>query len=170
MAKINFSAEKMEAQEPLINDKFLLKKYPGKGGWTYTVLPETVRKKKTPFGWIQVKGFVDSFELKGYRLMPMSSGNLFLPVRAEIRKKIGKKEGDWVHVVLYADDAPDDISEDLLLCLHDNEDAYSNFLKLSDAEQRAFVSYIYSAKKEETRVERIAQTLEMLEKGQKLQK
>lgn len=167
MAKINFSAVKMQAEEPLVNDKFLLKKYPGKGGWTYTILPETARKKKTPFGWIQVKGFIDEFELKGYRLMPMSSGQLFLPVRAEIRKKISKKEGDWVHVVLYADDAPADIPEELLLCLYDNEEAYSNFLRCSDTEQRAFINHIYSAKKEETRIERIAQTLDMLERGQK---
>jgi hypothetical protein len=170
MAKINFSVVKMQADEPLINDKFLLKKYPGKGGWTYTVLPETVRKKKTPFGWIQVKGFIDSFELKGYRLMPMSSGQLFLPVRAEIRKRIGKNEGDWVHVVLFTDEAPADILEDFLLCLEDNEDAYSNLLKCSDAEQRVFINHIYSAKKEETRIERIAQSLNLLEKGQKLPK
>lgn len=160
----------MQAEEPLINEKFLLKKYPGKGGWTYTVLPETVRKKKTPFGWIQVKGFIDEFELKNYRLMPMSSGTLFLPVRAEIRKKIRKKEGDYVHVVLYADDAPADIPEELLLCLQDNEEAYSGFLKCSDTEQRAFINHIYSTKKEETRIERIAQTLDLLEKGQKLPK
>lgn len=160
----------MQTEEPLVNDDFLLKKYPGKGGWTYTVLPETVRKKKTPFGWVQVRGFIDSFELKGYRLMPMSSGQLFLPVRAEIRKKIGKKEGDRVHVVLYADDAPPDIPEELLLCLQDSEDTYSNFLKCSDTEQRAFIDHIYAVKKEETRIERIAQTLDMLEKGQKLPK
>ncbi len=160
----------MQAENLLVNDKFLLKKYPGKGGWTYAVLPETVRKKKTPFGWIQVKGSIDGFELKSYRLMPMSSGELFLPVRAEIRKKIEKEEGDWVHVLLYADDAPADIPEELLLCLQDNEQAYCNFLKCSDTDQRAFISYIYSAKKEETRIERIAQTLDMLEKGQKLPK
>ncbi len=170
MAKINFSAEKMQADEPLINDKFLLKKYPGKGGWTYTVLPETVRKKKTPFGWISVKGFIDGFELMGYRLMPMSSGQLFLPVRAEIRKKIGKNEGDWIHVVLYTDDAAAEIPEELLLCLHDNEKAYSNFLKCSDTEQRAFINHIYSTKKEENRIGRIAKSLDMLERGQKLPK
>jgi len=137
----------MQAEEPLVNDKFLLRKYPGKGGWTYTILPETVRKKKTPFGWIQVRGFIDGFELKAYRLMPMSSGTLFLPVRAEIRKKIRKKEGDWVHVVLYADEAPIDIPEDLLLCMQDSEDAYSNFLKCTEIEQRAFIYQVCPLKR-----------------------
>jgi len=160
----------MQAEEPLVNDKFLLRKYPGKGGWTYTILPETVRKKKTPFGWIQVRGFIDGFELKAYRLMPMSSGTLFLPVRAEIRKKIRKKEGDWVHVVLYVDEAPIDIPEDLLLCMQDSEDAYSNFLKCTEIEQRAFIYQVCSPKKEETRIERIVKVLQMLEKGQKLPK
>ncbi len=75
-----------------------------------------------------------------------------------------------MHVVLYADDAPADIPEEFLLCLQDSEQAYSNFLKCSDSEQRAFVNHIFSAKKDETRVARIAQTLDMLEKKQKLPK
>ncbi len=54
----------MYTGELLIDDNYLLKKFPGKGGWTYTVLPSTIRKRKTPFGWIQVSGFIDNFELK----------------------------------------------------------------------------------------------------------
>ena len=43
----------------------------------------------------------DGFEIKKYHLMPMGDGNLFLPVRAEIRKKIPGKEGELVHVILF---------------------------------------------------------------------
>ena len=57
----------------------------------------------TPFGWVKVRGFIDEFELKQYKLMPMGAGKLFLPVNAAIRKKIKKQAGDTVKIVLYPD-------------------------------------------------------------------
>lgn len=90
-------------EKPLVNKRYLLEKYPGKGGWTYVSIPEVLRDKSTPFGWVKVKGFIDTFEIKNYRLMPMGNGKLFLPVKAEIRKKINKHAGDWVKIILYAD-------------------------------------------------------------------
>ncbi len=36
----------------------------------------------------------------------MGDGKMFLPVKAEIRKKIKKEAGDWVHVLLYTDNEP----------------------------------------------------------------
>lgn len=158
----------MALAEPLIDDKFLLVKYPGKGGWTYTVLPATIRKNKTPFGWVQVSGYIDDFELKAYRLMPMSSGQLFLPVKSDIRKKISKQAGDWVHVKLFADAIPADAEQDLLLCLNENKEAHNSFLNCSDEERQAFIQWIASARNEQIKLERIAQTLDMLECGQRL--
>lgn len=49
---------------------------------------------------LSVKGIIDNVESKNYKLMPTGNGRLFLQVKTEIRKKIGKKEGDWVAVVL----------------------------------------------------------------------
>lgn len=156
-----------EIEEPLVNKKYLLEKIPGKGGWTYAAIPKVLQNKKTPFGWVKVKGTIDDHEIKNYRLMPMGNGRLFLPVRAEIRKKIGKKEGDYVHVILYPDNSPTEIPNELLLCLMDDPNAYETFLGYSDGEQKAFIDWIYSAKTEDTRVERIARTLHMLSKRQK---
>lgn len=109
----------------LVNKKYLLEKYPGKGGWVYACIPEVLQDKHAYFGWVKVKGRIDDYEFKSFHLMPMGNGKLFLPVKAEIRKKIGKKEGDWVTIVLYA------------------------------------------AKKDETKVERIAKTLNKLANHQK---
>ena len=86
--------------KPLVNKKYLLEKYPGKGGWTYARIPEILQDKNTPFGWVKVMGSIDGYEIKNYHLMPMGNGQLFLPVKAAIRKKIGKETGDWVQVVL----------------------------------------------------------------------
>ncbi|MBA3705146.1 MAG: DUF1905 domain-containing protein [Bacteroidetes bacterium] len=147
---------------PLVNKKYLLEKYPGKGGWTYAAIPEVLQDKNAPFGWVKVKGQIDNFEIKNYKLMPMGNGKLFLPVKADIRKKIGKQAGDYVTVVLFEDNNPTEIPEDLLLCLMDEQIAYETFLSYTDGQQKEFIDWIYSAKTDETKVERIAETLKML--------
>jgi Domain of unknown function (DUF1905) len=114
--------------KPLVNKKYKLFKYPGKGGWIYAVIDEIAPNKKNRFGWVQVSGSVDGFALKRYKLMPMGNGKLFLPVRAEIRKAIGKKEGDTVQVILYADNSGIEIPEEFLLCLEDEPAAKQFFL------------------------------------------
>ena len=40
----------MKKEVPLVNRKFLLEKYPGKGGWTYAAIPEILQNKNNPFG------------------------------------------------------------------------------------------------------------------------
>ncbi|MNF50051.1 hypothetical protein D3C85_456180 [compost metagenome] len=158
----------MESEKPLINKKYLLEKFPGKGGWTYAAIPEVLQDKHAPFGWVKVKGQIDDFEIKNYKLMPMGNGKLFLAVKAEIRKKIGKEEGDWINVVLFADNAPTEIPEELLLCLRDDPPAYKTFLSYTDGQQKEFIDWIYSAKTDQTKVERIAETLRKLAKKNKL--
>ena len=126
-----------------------------------------MQNKKASFGWVKVKGSIDSYVIKNYRLMPMGNGKLFLPVRSDIRKKIGKQAGDYVHIVLFADNDPIQIPEELSLCLADNPTAYETFLSYTEGEQKAFIDWIYSAKRDETKVERITKTLDALEKRKK---
>jgi hypothetical protein len=154
-------------QKPLVNKKYLLEKFPGKGGWTYAVIPEVLQDKKAPFGWVKVKGSIDDYQFKNYRLMPMGNGMLFLPVRAEIRKKTGTKEGDLIHVILYADNDPIEIPEELILCLQDEPEAHKTFFSYTEGEQKEFIDWIYSAKTDETKVDRIAKTLNKLSNNQK---
>ena len=155
-------------KEPLLNKTCLLEKFPGKGGWTYAELPEIKPDKNTSFGMVKVKGTVDDYEIKNYNLMPMGNGKLFLPVKAEIRKKIKKQAGDYVHVILYLDDTPVELPEELKLCLQNEPNAYETFCSYTDGEQKAFIDWIYAAKKEETKVERIVKMLKKLEKGEHL--
>ncbi|WP_018476344.1 YdeI/OmpD-associated family protein [Pontibacter roseus] len=152
----------------LTNKSYLLEKFPGKGGWTYAAIPEIAPDKHAHFGWVRVRGTIDGYELKGYHLMPMGNGQLFLPVRAEIRKKIKKQAGDWVQVILYADNTPQEVPEELLLCLKDEPGAYEQFRNCTDGEQRAIIEWIYSAKTDETKVERIVQTINRLLSNQNL--
>jgi len=153
----------MDKEKPLVNQMYLLEKFPGKGGWTYAVIPEINPSKQSPFGWVTVRGSVDGYPLKHYKLMPMGNGKLFLPVKAAIRKKIKKEAGDWVNVVLFLDETPVVIPDELMECFQ-NEPAAAleSFKKLSDGEQKAYLDWIYSAKKEETKAVRIVRMFEQL--------
>jgi len=154
-------------EKPLVNKEYLLEKSPGKGGWTYTIIPEILPDKKSPFGWVKVKGSIDGVEISKYHLMPSGKGTLILFVKAEIRKKIKKQAGDCVHVILYPDNEPLEVPEELLLCLQDDPEAWPFFNSLNESEQHNYVKWIYSAKTEQTKVDRIAKTLDRLSKRQK---
>jgi len=149
----------------LVNKKYLLERFPGKGGWTFARIPEILQDKKAHFGWVKVRGTIDGYEIRKYHLMPMGNGSLFLPVKAEIRKKIRKKEGDKVHVVLYADTEPLEIPQEMLLCLNDEPAALKFFKSLSESEQKLYIQWIYSAKKEDTKVDRMAICINRLVKS-----
>ena len=88
-------------EKPLVNKKYLLQKFPGKGGWTFAEIPDVLADKHSQFGWVKVRGSIDGFEIKNYKLQPLGNGKLFLPVKAEIRKTIKKQAGDFVQVILY---------------------------------------------------------------------
>jgi plasmid stabilization system protein ParE len=148
--------------KPLVNKKILLEKFQGKGGWTYTRLPGVKPDPHAHFGWIKVRGLIDDFEIRQYHLMPMGNGELFLPVRAEIRKKIKKQAGDTVKVILYRDEEDIYIPEELQSCLDLDPDAKKSFTKLQADQQRDIIQYIYKLKNPENRAERIA---ELMNKG-----
>ncbi len=154
--------------KPLVDQLYLLERFQGKGGWTYIKIPEITQDKKSRFGWRKVRGFIDDYEIRKYHLMPMGKGQLFLPVKGEIRKKIKKKEGDWVRVQLFPDTEPLEIPEELNLCLKEDAEALSFFNKLSESEQKYYINWIYSAKREGTKIDRMAKTMNRLVKGLKM--
>lgn len=150
----------------LVNNTYLLQKFAGKGGWTYALIPEVLQNKGTPFGWVKVTGAVDGIEIR-CKLMPIKNRQLFLPLNAVIRKKINKQAGDTIHVILYPDNEPIQIPEELLLCLKDEPTALHSFNKLTEGEQKNHIDWIYSAKKQETQANRIAAIINQLTTGLK---
>jgi Domain of unknown function (DUF1905)/Bacteriocin-protection, YdeI or OmpD-Associated len=153
--------------KPLVDKKYRLEKFPGKGGWTFARIPEVLQDKNSPFGWVKVRVLIDGVELKNYRLMPMGDGHLFLPVRADIRKKIGKEKDDIVHIILFPDNEALAVPEELTLCLNEEPTARVFFEELSDDEKSAYIKWIYKVKNEETRVERLVTSLARLSKRKK---
>jgi hypothetical protein len=154
-------------EKPLVNKEYLLEKFSCKGGWKFTEIPEILPDKKAPFSWVKVKGSIDGFEISKYHLMPSGKGTLLLFVKSDIRKKIKKEAGDYVHVILYPDNEPLEVPEELLLCLQDDAEALQFFNSLNESEQHSYVKWIYSAKTDRTKEERIVKTLDRLSKSQK---
>lgn len=152
---------------PIVDNEYLLKKFEGKGGWTYAEIPEILQNKDNPFGWVRVRGTIDGFEIKNYNLAPMGNGRLFLPVKLEIRKAIKKNAGDTVRVILFPDNLPTEIPDELKECLENEPGLYEKFMTYSDGEKKGFINWIYSAKTNETKADRIVKTLEKIEKGLK---
>jgi hypothetical protein len=155
-------------EEPIVNQSFLVEKMEGKGGWTYVQIHAIAQSKNAPFGMVRVKGFVDNFELNQYNLMPMGNGNLFLPLKINLRKMIQKQAGDTVHLKLYLDNSPLIIPHEITLCLMDYPAAEHTFYSFSENERKLYINWIYEAKQQTTRDNRIAKMIDKLLLGKKL--
>jgi hypothetical protein len=83
-----------------INRRFTakLRKSSNPGGWTYVVWPDSVKFFGTR-GLVKFTGTIDGHPFRS-SFMAMGDGRHMLPVKADVRKAIGKKAGDSVRVHL----------------------------------------------------------------------
>lgn len=75
-----------------------MERWPGRGGWTFVVWPESVEFFGTK-GLVKIRATVDGQPLES-SFMALGDGRQMLPIKAAVRRAIGKDQGDEVTVVI----------------------------------------------------------------------
>ncbi len=131
----------------------------------YVAIPFDVQEVYGTKGRVKVKATFDGHPYRG-SLAPMG-GRHILGLLKELREAIGKTHGDTVAVVIEPDTEPRTVTvpADLNEALKSNKKAGDFFEMLSFTNQKEYVRWLESAKKEETRQARLAMSIEKLLAG-----
>jgi hypothetical protein len=138
----------------------------GSGG-AFVEVPFDVEKafgEKKP----KVKAMIEGVLYRGI-LTRMGTDYHMLIILKNIREQVGKTFGDKVTITVEADTEPRiiEVPKDLLKEFKKDKDAKAFFDKLAYTHQREYVMWIEEAKREETRQNRIAKTIEILKQGKR---
>ena len=149
----------------------IIKKFDRQGektGWTYIEVPVDIAEQLMPGNKksFRVKGKFDKYPVKGVSLLPMGGGNFIIPLNADMRKAIAKKQGAVLNVQLAVDKEPFRFSKELMECLNDEPAALKQFTKMLPSHQKYYSKWIEAAKSEATKAKRIAMTITAMMKKQ----
>jgi hypothetical protein len=135
-----------------------------KTGWTYILVPAKLAAELLPGNKksFRVKGKLDQYPISKAALIPMGGGDFILPLKADLRKKIGKSKGASLQVQITVDKEPPALNHEFMECLADEPAAREFFLAFPRSHQLYFSRWIESAKTEQTKAKRIAQAVNAL--------
>ena len=116
----------------------------------------------------KIRAMIEGVPYRGI-LTRMGSEYHMLIILKGIREQIGKTFGDQIEITVEPDSEPRqiEIPKDLMKEFKKDKDAKAFFDKLSYTQRKEYVTWINEAKKEETRQNRIAKTIEMLKQGKR---
>ena len=137
------------------------------GGGAFVDIPFDVEKifeAKKP----RVRAVIEGVPYRGI-LTRMGGDQHILIILKGIREQIGKTFGDEITITVEADTEPRliEVPKDLASEFKKNTEAKAFFDKLSYTHRREYVNWINEAKREETRQNRVAKTIEMLKQGKR---
>lgn len=153
--------------KPSVDTNLTIKRKPEKGGWHYVTISGIPPANKNAQGLVRVKGSIDTYQIRQFNLLPMKTGEMMFVLKAPLRKAINKREGDIVHVKLFADKSKVVIPEELLDSLLQSEDAYNFFLTLTESNKKYYIDWVNESKNLDTRVSRIVKMIQQLENRKK---
>ncbi len=134
----------------------------------FVSFPFDVQKLFGTRGIVKVKATFDGHPYRGI-LSNMGQSHHVILVRKDVREAIGKRVGETVEVTIQMDTEERivEIPDDLEKLLARNKSARTFFLSLSYTNRKEYVQWITSAKRSETRQNRLLLTLEKLKAGRK---
>jgi hypothetical protein len=140
-----------------------------KTGWTYIEISKAQAQKLNPgvkVGY-RVKGKLDQFAYEKTALLPMGEGRFIMPLKANVRKAIGKKMGDKLTVEMELDQRQLQPSADFMKCLKEDPEAMKFFKTLPGSHQRYYSKWIEDAKTMQTKTNRIVMAMTAFSKKQR---
>lgn len=139
----------------------LVERGPG-GAWTYIQIPFSVSEVFGRKGQVPVRATINGFTFRN-SLMPRKGVHI-LGIGKDILAEARATTGDTVQVELAFDDAPRTVAvpADLEAALANAPAQAQSFAALSYSHKKEYVDWIESAKKPETRSNRIDKALAMI--------
>jgi hypothetical protein len=139
------------------------------GAWTYVTVPFDIEEQYGSKSQVAVKGTINGVAYKG-SLMPHGNGTHYMVVNQALRDAAKAEAGSAINVTMERDEdersvtVPDDFADQL----EANEAAGAFFQNLAYSYQKEYISWIETAKKAETRIDRISKAIQRLSEGRKL--
>ncbi|HEY1983763.1 MAG TPA: YdeI/OmpD-associated family protein [Terracidiphilus sp.] len=147
--------------------KFTARIESASSGGACVFFPFDVEKEFGVKGRVPVKVVFDGIPYTG-SMIKYGNPQHMLPILKEIREQIGKGPGDMVDVEVQKDEAERTVVvPPALATLLEKEKLTGVFAKLSFTHRREYCRWINDAKREETRQNRVAKSVEMLRAGVK---
>jgi hypothetical protein len=136
-----------------------------KTGWTYIIVPADIAEELNPGvrKSYRVQGKLDKYKLEGIALLPHGGGAFILPLKAEIRKAIAKKEGAMLQVRLEPATAYE-LDKEFMACLQEVPEALACFNGLTTSYRNYYSKWIQSVKSPAAREKRIVIAIASLAK------
>ncbi len=146
----------------------LLEKPDKKMDVAYVAIPFDVEEVYGTKGQVKVKATFDGYPYRGV-IANMGTGCHIIGLRKDVRSAIGKQVGDIIKVTIEKDEEERvvEMPEELVRLLSKNKTAKTFYDTLSFTNRKEYAVWISSAKKEETKEKRLADTLAKLLKGKK---
>jgi hypothetical protein len=150
--------------------KSIIYRYSKKGektGWFFVEIPRDVIPKlnlKDRKGF-RIKGTMDDVKFGKLSTYPDGEGGYIIAINAEMRKKLGKKDGAVVSITFEVDKSKPVQSKELIACLKEEKVAEERFNSLLLSHRNYYHRYVCSAKTDATRAGRIVNVINAMLKN-----